>query len=208
MVQKSSSPNRRPRGRPRAYDPDVAIRRAIGAFWQTGYSGTSLDDLSHAIGMNRPSLYAAFGDKRDLYVKSLTQYWQLGREAMHDALADDRPLRAALLHVYQRALSMYLPAKGEPRGCFAIGTAATEAVVDAKIRTLLREGLRDLDKAFEARLRLAKEKGELSRKCDPKALAMLASAALHTIAIRARAGEPRPALEAIARAAVDLICAQ
>src|SRR5262245_26684556 len=132
MVQKEQSPEKR-RGRPRAYDPDVAIARAIEAFWPAGYSATSLDDLSGALGMNRPSLYAAFGDKHDLYLKALTQYWRFGRDAMRDALAYDRPLPEALWRVYRRALSMYLPEKGEPRGCFAIGTATTEAVAHAKI---------------------------------------------------------------------------
>src|ERR1700681_4918141 len=62
------------RGRPRAYDPEVALAKARNAFWQTGYAATSLDDLSEATGMNRPSLYAAFGDKRDLYLKTLAYY--------------------------------------------------------------------------------------------------------------------------------------
>ena len=62
MVQKEMRP--RPRGRPRSYDPEVALKRATEAFWKSGYSGTSLDDLAAATGMNRPSLYAGFGDKR------------------------------------------------------------------------------------------------------------------------------------------------
>jgi len=206
MVQKE--PVKPKRGRPRAYDPEVAIRRAIGAFWTTGYSATSLDDLSEALGMNRPSLYAAFGDKETLYRKALEHYWRLGRDAMREALANDRPVREALLDVYERALSFYFPHRGEARGCFAIGTATSEAVAHPQIRTLLREGLRQLDKEFEARLRAAKARGEISRKADPKALAALASATLHTLAIRSRAGEPRAALEAMARAAVDVICAK
>lgn len=207
MVQKQPE-GKAKRGRPRAYDPAVAINRAIGTFWKTGYAATSLDDLSDALGMNRPSLYAAFGDKEALYRTALEHYWQLGRDAMREALADDRPVREALLRVYDRALSFYFPPKGEPRGCFGISTATSEAVAHPQIRTLLRDGLRDLDKGFEARLRAAKERGEISRKSDPKALALLASATLHTIAIRSRAGEPRAMLEALARAAVDIICAK
>src|SRR5262245_55977315 len=91
MVQKSAPadarPTRKRRGRPRAYDPETALQNAIDVFWQTGYSGTSLDDLSAATGMNRPSLYAAFGDKRALYLKALDHYWTLGHEAMREALS-------------------------------------------------------------------------------------------------------------------------
>src|SRR5580765_5390194 len=62
------------RGRPRAYEPDVALARALDVFWKDGFAATSLDDLSAATGMNRPSLYGAFGDKRELYKKSYENY--------------------------------------------------------------------------------------------------------------------------------------
>ena len=74
MVQKKSTDHTtapKKRGRPRSYDPETALARAAAVFWKAGYAGTSLDDLSQATGMNRPSLYAAFGDKRDLYLKTL-----------------------------------------------------------------------------------------------------------------------------------------
>jgi TetR/AcrR family transcriptional regulator, copper-responsive repressor len=209
MVQKSApagasaAPKRR--GRPRAYDAETALQNAIEAFWQTGYSGTSLDDLSAATGMNRPSLYAAFGDKRSLYLKALDHYWTLGHEAMREALDYERPVAEGLMHVYRKALSLYFSGKGQPRGCFAIGTATTEAVEDAQIRAALAQGLAKLDDAFEARIRAAQKGGELRRKDDPAVLAMLASATLHTIAIRARAGTARAELEKLARKAVAAI---
>jgi len=211
MVQKAAEreamhPGPKRRGRPRTYDPEAALRQAIGAFWRTGYSGTSLDDISAATGMNRPSLYAAFGDKRTLYLKALDHYWNLGHAAMREALAPDRPLRDGLMRVYKKALSIYFSGKGHPRGCFAIGTATAEAVDDATIRTALALGLRRLDESFATRLHAARESGELRGDADPATLAMLASATLHTIALRARAGLPRDELEEIARRVVDEIC--
>src|SRR5262245_53563860 len=163
MVQKaayeSAAPKRR--GRPRAYDPETALQNVIEAFWRTGYSGTSLDDLSAATGMNRPSLYAAFGDQRALYLRALDHYWTLGHEGMREALAYDRPLPEALMRVYRKALSIYFSGQGHSRGCFAIGTATTEAVEDAQIRGALAQGLAKLDDAFEARIRAAQKSGEL-----------------------------------------------
>jgi AcrR family transcriptional regulator len=206
MVQKQGAEPRR-RGRPRAYDPEAALRRAIDAFWKTGYSGTSLDDISAATGMNRPSLYAAFGDKHALYLKALEHYWQLGLVVMREALADDDlALDEALMGAYDGQLSIYFSGDGRPRGCFAIGTATTEAAEDPEIRCALVEGLRALDADLEARLRTARETGELKDDADPAALAVLASATLHTIAIRARAGVPRAELREIARKAVSVIC--
>ena len=206
MVQKEESEPRR-RGRPRAYDPEAALQQALEAFWRTGYSGTSLDDISAATGMNRPSLYAAFGDKHALYMKALAQYWRLALDAMRRGLDDaDRPLKDALKGVYDEQLAIYFSGDGRPRGCFAVGTATTESVADAEIRHSLAEGLRLLDADLEARLVQAQARGELKRDVDPAALAVLAAATLHTIAIRARAGVDRTALEDLAAKAVKVIC--
>lgn len=202
MVQKSS----RRRGRPRAYDPDQALARAMAAFWNAGYAGTSLDDLSAATGMNRPSLYGAFGDKRKLYRTLLDRYRTVARSGMSSALAGDLPLRKALWRVYQMALSLYLPPDSKARGCFWISTAVTQSTVDPEVRADLAAGLKDLDDAFEARFRLAVERGEISGKADPSALAQIASATLYSLAIRSRAGASRAALEKIAKSAINLMC--
>ena len=207
MVQKSQNPEPKRRGRPRAYDPEAALNRATEAFWKTGYSGTSLDDLAAATGMNRPSLYAAFGDKHALYLAALARYWELGLAAMEEALPDAVPLRDGLMRVYDRALGMYFPGKGRPRGCFGIGTAATEAVEDGAIRAVFADGLRRIEARFAARLRFARQRGELRAGADPAALAMLAAAVLHSLALRARAGTPRRELEDMARKMVSVICA-
>jgi TetR/AcrR family transcriptional regulator, copper-responsive repressor len=202
MVQKEQ----KRRGRPPAYVPDVALARATKAFWESGFAGTSLDDLAAATGMNRPSLYGAFGDKHALYLRALTAYWEAGRSAMSEALAPDRPLREGLRRVYMAALDLYFPVSGQPRGCFLIGTATTEAMRDADVRTTLREALREADAAFEARLRLGQERGELSTQADPRILGMIAGATLHTLALRSRAGATRAELEELADGAIALIC--
>jgi TetR/AcrR family transcriptional regulator, copper-responsive repressor len=203
MVQKLP---KRPRGRPRAYEPERALTQVTDAFWQAGYSATSLDDLSAATGMNRPSLYAAFGDKRALYLKTLELYVEQGRRAIEIALGSDGSLADALRRVYSGALALYLPSDGEARGCFLIGTAATEAPSDSNVRALLGGGLRVFDRVFEARFSRAKASGELDSGADPAKLAKMASAVLHTLAIRSRAGDSRASLEAIAEACVEVIC--
>src|ERR1700735_841426 len=104
MMHKTAKAETRPRGRPRAYDPDVALQRARDAFWRTGYAGTSLDEISAATGMNRPSLRAAFGDKRELYLKTLNAYWRAKAVAMREAL-DGRTVEDALMRAYEMALS-------------------------------------------------------------------------------------------------------
>jgi AcrR family transcriptional regulator len=200
-------PEGKGRGRPRAYDPHTALQQALGVFWSTGYSGASLDSIATAAGMNRPSLYAAFGDKHAIYIKALEQYWEFAVASMHEALTDPAlTLREALTRLYEGQLSIYFSGEGQPRGCFAIGTATTEAVEDAQIRDVLCDRINRLDADLETRLRLAIDCGELKSDVDAAALAVLASSLLHSISIRARAGKSREELTALARNAVGVIC--
>jgi AcrR family transcriptional regulator len=215
MVQKSKRPpaaaksdtaEPKRRGRPRAYQPEIALGKALDLFRKEGFAATSLDDLSAATGMNRPSLYGAFGDKRELYIKSYQRYRADARAAMLDIFRDEMPIRERLARIYAAALDIYLSGDAGPRGCFTVMTAASEAVADPKIRAMVLEGFSELDKAFAACFRLARENGELPASADPVVLSQLASATIHTIAIRARAQVPRKELEAIVGGAIEAMC--
>jgi AcrR family transcriptional regulator len=203
---KLAKTEKRPRGRPRAYEPETALRQAAEAFWKTGYSGTSLDDISAATGMNRPSLRAAFGDKHDIYVMALTHYWERKFEAMHKAFASGGTLAETLMKVYEAALAIYFSGDEHALGCFVVGTAITEAPFDEQIQTLAADGFRKLDADFEARFKLARTRGEIGADADPKALALLASATMHSLAVRARAGSSRTELKKLAQKAVAVMC--
>jgi AcrR family transcriptional regulator len=193
------------RGRPRAYEPEVALGKALDLFRTTGFAATSLDDLSAATGMNRPSLYGAFGDKRELYIKTYQRYRANARAATGDIFRLDGPLRQQLERIYAVALDIYLSGEDGPRGCFTVMTAGSEAVADPDIRAMVQNALTELDKAFAHCFRRAKEKGELPEHADPVVLAQLASATIHSIAIRARARAPRKELEAIVAGAIDVM---
>lgn len=196
----------RPRGRPRAYDADAALTDAMSAFWQFGYSATSLDQLSDATDMNRPSLYAAFGDKRALYLQTLDRYTERAKQVIAKALDPQLSLEEGLQRFYDSALASYLPPGDPARGCYLIGTAVTEALGDEEVRTRLAGALREFERMLEVRIQQARDKGEIDATADPQALAMIASAVLHTLAIRSRAGELRTVLRAVVATAIDLIC--
>jgi hypothetical protein len=134
------------------------------------------------------------------------RYWEISLAATREALAGDRPLGESLMLAYEAALSIYFSGKGNARGCFVVGTAVTEAGDDAAIRNNVATGLRMIDADFEARFRIAREHGELKQDADPAALAVVAAATIHTIAIRARAGVGRAELRELARQAVSIIC--
>jgi hypothetical protein len=111
-----------------------------------------------------------------------------------------------LERIYAVALEMYLSGEEGPKGCFTVLTAASDAVHDPAIRDMVVDALSELDKAFARCFRLGKENGELPEQADPVALGQLASATIHTIAIRARAHVPRKELEAIVNNAVGVMC--
>ncbi|MFL9963602.1 hypothetical protein PQR02_21510 [Paraburkholderia sediminicola] len=123
------------------------------------------------------------------------------------ALKADQPLAGALLSVHESALALYLPVDEAPRGCFLIGTALGESRGDAKVREKLANGLNTFDAAFERRFKRAKAQGELDAAANPAALAKVASAILHSLALRSRAGDSRESPGATAKAGIALICA-
>jgi AcrR family transcriptional regulator len=194
------------RGRPIEYDPSIALERARDVFWATGFAASSLDALSEATKMNRPSLFGAFGDKEALYIATLERYRDDSVIALKEKLSSAKPLRKELASVYAAAIDLYLASKDAARGCFLIGTAAVEAVQRPKVRHVLADSLTAFNAIIEERMRKAVDKGELVKSTDAAAMASIASAVLHSLAIRARAGDPRNALEKLARTAVDLIC--
>jgi AcrR family transcriptional regulator len=194
------------RGRPRAYEPEVALGQALALFRKDGFAATSLDDLSAATGMNRPSLYGAFGDKRELYIKAYQRYREDYGATVVEIFKADLPIRERLRQFYDAALDIYLLGGEGPRGCFTVMTVASDAIVDPEIRAMVLEGFQDLDKAFAWCFRTAVEKGELPKSVDIAVLAQMASATLYSLAIRARAGIPRKQLEAIVKGAVELLC--
>ena len=194
------------RGRPRAYDRDTALTRAMDKFWATGYAATSLDDLSSVMNMNRPSIYAAFGDKEALYRQALDHYRASSRAAIGEALSEARPLRRALQDFYDRAIEVYLSGEPSARGCFMIGTTLTEAVANPKLRETLAESLRGLDAALAARIALGQQRGEARGDANPAELAQVGSAMLYLLAIQARAGATRRSLKATMNAALNSIC--
>ena len=198
-------PPRRP-GRPRAFEAETALTRAMDAFWKDGFAATSLDDLSAATGLNRPSLYGAFGDKRALYVQAYRRYREHVREAFAPLFAGKAPLRDKLRRILLAALDLYLSGEEGPRGCFTVLSASSDAIGDPEIRKIVGEAIEASDRAFERLFEAARAAGELPADAEPRRLALMASATIHTLSIRARARIPRSAIEPIVDDAVQSIC--
>jgi AcrR family transcriptional regulator len=196
----------RKRGRPREYHRATALARAIDAFHAKGFAATSLDDLSDAMRMNRPSLYNAFGNKEALYREALAHFTAELNEVLSRLLFEEPNLERALLKFYTAAIDAYLAAS-PPRGCFVFCTAPVEAVSHPEIAAEMRKVLRRVDEALERRFAQARAEGSVAATVDCAAAGKLAQAVLHSIALRARARAPRAELLRIARSGVALLCA-
>jgi TetR/AcrR family transcriptional regulator, copper-responsive repressor len=198
---------RKRRGRPRAYDADLALSRARDTFWRSGYAATSLDDLAGSMAMNRPSIYAGFGDKRALYLAAVRRYAAESREWLATELSCALPLPELMRRIYRGAVDFYRIGGDSPRGCFLVGTAVTEATRDEQIRAVVDETFETFTQLFAARFERAVGEGELATSAPPHALAQIATAALNTIALRVRTGTADDVLDCLIDATISVVCA-
>jgi AcrR family transcriptional regulator len=185
-------PPTKKRGRPRAFDPEQALADATATFIRYGYSGASLDALTGGMGINKPSLYAAFGDKRSLFVRTLeARAKELGKR-YRVAWERGDTLESSLRAVFCEAIAVNLDDQDVP-GCLFGSAAITEAVVDPELAKVTREFFVYCDRG------LAKWLEE--RKPGAGTLTKLVNGVIHDIALRARIGESRSELRAYAKEA-------
>jgi len=189
------------RGRPKKYDPQTALQAAGGVFWAQGFSGTSLDDLSAAMGMNRPSIYRAFGDKEAVYRLALAQFTRQMEEGFNHTVLQETDFREGLRRFYRAALEVY--SSGEAAlGCMVMCTAPAASITHLDVQSDLLEVIEQLDRRILKRVELAVDQGQISAIVDAKSLSKLIQAVLHSLAIRARAGESKTSLRRFADAAI------
>jgi AcrR family transcriptional regulator len=198
MVEKTRS-----RGRPRAYDPDTALDRAAELFWSNGFSATSLDDLSEAMGMGRPSIYRAFGDKEELFIKALARYVETVASTPLMAMDREDSIEAGVGAFFAQIVT-YMTADEAHRGCLLSGVAAVND--SPGVCDFLQSNLQEEEAQIARRLAQAVERGELPASYSPTRGAHLAVDAMLALATRARIGTPREVLAAeAADAAVTVL---
>ncbi|UGQ10253.1 TetR/AcrR family transcriptional regulator [Yinghuangia sp. ASG 101] len=196
---------RKPSGRPRAFDRDEALATATRLFWENGYEATSIGDLTRAMGIKPPSLYAAFGDKRKLFEEAVEAY---GRSPygvfMGQALAQEPTARDAFARILREAAEIYTD-PSHPRGCLTICAATNVTPQNAEVERYLR-ALRNRNLGvFEARLARAVEEGELPGDADPAALAGWFALVIQGMSQRSRDGADAAELHAAADLALRAV---
>jgi AcrR family transcriptional regulator len=185
-------------GRPRGFDTDLALDAAVDIFWRRGYDGASLTELTAAMGINKPSLYAAFGDKAQLFQTALRRYVDRNMGYVSAALALPTAHEVATAFLVGNAVAVTRP--GLPAGCLSVQAAvATEG---SSQLALLSENRAAIQALFADRFRHAIDEGDLTANEDPDELATFLITMSTGFAIRAADGTPRDSLLALARRAM------
>jgi len=189
--------------RPREFDVEAALERVTRVFWTKGFEQTSLDDVCQATGLGRSSLYAAFGDKRELYLSALERYEENAVSRIAEALSGPLPIREALAGFLRGMIDDIVAGPGR-RGCFIGNCAAELARLDRGAAARVRRSLQRIEAAFRDALAQAKTRGELARGADVDALARFLTAGIQGLRLVGKANPDRQALEDVA--AVMLRC--
>ena len=201
QVEKGASAPRG-RGRPRAFDRDLALERAMKLFWTRGYEATSIADLTDALGIGVKSLYAAFGSKDELYAEALRTYSATYEHLVFGRFHEAVTARdAALAYLLDSAAAMTGSDGDLPHGCMAtLGTVGSDG--HAELEALMRSTRGGAFDVLSARLNRAVEEGDLARSVDVAKLARFLQTVQSGMAIRARDGADRAELQAVAELAI------
>jgi AcrR family transcriptional regulator len=188
-----------PGGRPRVHDLDTALDRALEVFWRQGYEGTTLSDLTEAIGMSRPSLYEAFGNKEELFGKVLDRYFEGPGRYASEALDLSR-----MRDVVERLVYGAVELTSDPGGCLTVRTvqACGEEAEPVRRDAIARRKAAEL--ALRRRIELAQSSNDLPADRDPGDLARFVMMLTDGIAVQAAAGASHAELRRSADLALEL----
>ncbi|MEL6778098.1 MAG: TetR/AcrR family transcriptional regulator [Cyanobacteria bacterium J06597_16] len=189
------------RGRPRAFDTEQALETAMLTFWEHGYQTTSLDELTAAMKITRPSLYAAFGDKEQLFLQAIERYRQRFSARIGSALAEDIETKAAIGLMLQRMVEI-LTDSTLPRGCFLVNSTVECCGWNDSLQRRFAEYHALTEAAIYERLRQGQIKGELLDKVDIRSLAQFYNGVSQGMAVLAKAQTDPVAIRNIAETAM------
>jgi AcrR family transcriptional regulator len=189
------------RGRPRSFDRQAALERAMEVFWDRGYQAASMTDLTEAMGINSPSLYAAFGSKEALYREAVEHFAATESDEILAPLRNAPTAREAL-EGYLVASARTFTRPGRPPGCMVVLSAVNAVGVGEETSRILREMRAGSITVIEERLQGAVNEGELPASLDRHAVASYYVTVQQGMSIQARDGAARATLEAIAQGAM------
>ena len=180
-------------GRPREFDVDAALDRAVEVFWRHGYEGASLRDLTEAMGINRPSLYAAFGSKEELFRRAVARYTDVDMAYARQALEQPTAFQVAEALLRRQVDALTQP--GRPAGCLSIQGGVSSGPASPGIAEFLAASRLAGEAVLKERFARAVKDGDLPEHTDPAALARFLHVVQEGQAVHAAAGVGRSLLE-------------
>ncbi len=192
-------PSRRP-GRPLSFDRDAALREAMLVFWRHGYETSSVADLTAAMGITTPSLYTAFGDKKQLFLEAVRLY--AGDPAAISAVVAAAPTAHAAAHDLLHAAARAYTGMTTPRGCLLASATATGSVASADVQRTVADVRHNVQGALRDRIERDISEHVLPRETDPEGLSGMVMAVMQGLSVMARDGGDRASLLAIVSVAL------
>lgn len=180
-----------PVGRPRAFCTEKALDSALTVFWKKGYEGTSLPDLTEAMGINRPSMYAAFGNKESLFMKALERYKE--KSACVAQMLDTPRLYDGVQALLRKTVEK-ITDPDSPHGCLSINAALACSEETDRIKQALEQHRHNTQNLIRERCERARNEGDLPANTQPEALARYITTVMQGLSVQATGGASREAL--------------
>lgn len=185
-------------GRPREFSEDQAVEAAMRVFWEKGYEGTSLDDLTHAMGINRSSLYSTFGDKESLFRRVISRYGEAQLTFVSDALSQSSARKA--IEALWRNTVRFLSDSTHPRGCLSLQGGLTCGSGMEAVKKAMVDWRKSALAPIEERMHRARNEGDLPARVNPKDLARYVLIVMNGLSVQAANGASQTEMDA----AVDI----
>ena len=196
----NTTQTRKKRGRPPAFDHDEALEQALQLFWQHGYEGTSMAELMQAMDMNKPSIYAAFGNKEELFRKALQRY--LAGPVAYAVEALQAPTAYQVVEKFLTASVTLLASRPSPQGCLIVQGALSCGEGSALIRQELTEYRKRFEAALRQRFEQARADGDLAAEAEPADLARFVATVHQGLSVQAASGATREEMMAVVELAL------
>jgi TetR/AcrR family transcriptional regulator, transcriptional repressor for nem operon len=189
--------------RPAKFDREEVLDKAMLLFWRKGYEATLLDDLTREMGINRPSLYNTFGDKDALYLESLTRYGEIHGGKMLATLERAHSIQQGFRDIFADLIDE--STQGCCRGCMIVNNTVEQCSVSESANSFAKETDEASKRAFATAIRRAQQEGALAPTRDPDALAVYLYSAIQGLQLRAKAGDSKRELEAVAELSLTVL---
>lgn len=191
--------------RPKEFNPDEALEKAMQVFWHKGYEASSMEDLLTAMNLNRGSLYATFGDKRELFLKAMDLYCTSGGIGSRLSILNQPGPAIPLIRQFVGAMLEFALSDPQRRGCLIANTAMELAPHQNDIAKKVSVRLQTLEEAFFKLLTRAKQERKLTKAKDPRALARVLVTMMQGTIVMIKAGTPADVVRQTAETALSIL---